>query len=89
MTQAQATRKYGIPKDIICKVIRLANVRPSGKVPGHTWNEYDEKEIVEAILLYYRNHYLAEISRADRWKERANNVKAVYRNSLPIVENDL
>lgn len=89
MTQAQAVKKYGIPRDIICKVIKLAKVQPTGTVPGYTWKEYDEKDIVDAILLYYRNHYLSEVSRADRWKERAHNVKEIYRKSKPVVEDDM
>ena len=34
MTQTQAVHKYGIPRDIICKVIKLAKVQPTGTVPG-------------------------------------------------------
>lgn len=89
MTQTQAVHKYGIPRDIICKVIKLAKVQPTGTVPGKTRKEYNEKDIVDAILLYYRNHYLSEVSRAERWKERAHRVKEIYRKSKPVVEDDL
>ena len=91
MILSEASKKYGMPLDRLCRAVSAAGVEPTGYRQGQRrmLKEYAEKEIVDAILAEYKRRFLVEKRKADHWKVKASEAITIFRNSQPIVEDDL
>lgn len=90
MILSEASEKYNVPLDRLCRMVSSAGVEPTGERQGKRklLMEYDEKQLVEAIIADYKRCFHRDQQKADEWKIRAGKVKAIYRKGLPVVDTD-
>ena len=93
MILSEASKKYEMPLDRLCKAVSVAGIEPTGERQGkrRMLKEYAEKDVVEAIIAEYKRRYLAQKLKADHWKIKANCTIALYRkdNKKPEEDDDL
>ena len=93
MILSEASKKYEMPLDRLCKAVSTAGVEPTGERQGkrRMLKEYAEKDLVDAIIAEYRRRFMVEKRKADHWKIKANQTIALYRkdNPKPPEDDDL
>ncbi len=90
MILSEASEKYSVPLDRLCRMVSEAGTTPTGERQGKRkmLAEYDEKQLVDAIIADYKRCFHRDHKKADEWKIRAGKVQTIYRKSLPIVDTD-
>lgn len=93
MILSEASQKYGMPLDRLCRAVSAAGVEPVGERQGKRklLKEYDEKHLLDAIIQDYKKRFLKAHGEADFWKIKANSAIALYVSDhpKPIEEDDL
>lgn len=93
MILSEASQKYGMPLDRLCRAVSAAGVEPVGERQGKRklLKEYDEKRLLDAIIQDYKKRFLKAQGEADFWKIKANSAIALYvrDHPKPIEEDDL
>lgn len=85
MILSEAAKKYGVPLDLLCRLRDIEGLEPIGERQGkrRMLNEYEEKELLDAILADYKRKYTSAKRRADNWKSRASKAIALYVKDHP------
>lgn len=90
MILSEASKKYSFPLDRLCKAVSAAGVKPTGERQGKRklLKEYDEKQLVDAIIAEYKRRFMVEKKKTEHWKIKANDTIILYRRDHPKPEED-
>ena len=85
MILSEASTKYGMPLDRLCRAVSAAGVEPVGEKQGKRkmLKDYDEKQLVDAMVADYKRSFLTAKHTAEQNKIKANRVIAIYRKDHP------
>jgi len=84
MTQVEFSRKYSVTRAFICAAIKKAGVEPIGEVQGpkRMQPDYNERDMLNAILSEYQRFYEAATNRAGEWRKKAMEAKAIFAGNI-------
>ena len=82
MTQSEFAVKYDVPLTFISALISETRTQPDRRVKGKTRmvKDFDERTMVEIVLKEYQKRYDENASRAKEWREKATQIKSIYKN---------
>ena len=85
MILSEASEKYGMPLDRLCRAVSAAGVEPVGEKQGKRkmLKDYDEKQLVDAMVADYKRSFLTAKHTAEQNKIKANRVIVIYRKDHP------
>ena len=84
MTQVEFGRKYNVTRAFVCSSIKKAGVQPIGEVQGpkRMQPDFNERDMLNAILAEYQHLYEAAQNRAGEWRKRAMEAKAIFAGNI-------
>ena len=90
MILSEASEKYNVPLDWLCRVVFAAGVEPTGERQGKRklLKEYPEKLIVDTILADYKRRFMQAKHEAENWKIKATRIQTIYMRDLPPPYDD-
>ena len=85
MILSEASEKYGMPLDRLCRAVSAAGVEPTGERQGKRkmLKEYDEKDLLDAIIAEYKRKFMLAKRETEHWKQKANQAIALYVRDNP------
>ena len=93
MILTEASEKYSFPLDRLCRAVSAAGVEPTGERQGKRkkLKEYDEKDLLDAIMQDYKQRFMKAKGEAEHWKIKASQAISLYvrDHPKPIEEDDL
>lgn len=80
MTQAEFCRKYHVKPPFVSTCAKAGGVEPIGNVKGpkKIQPDYEEKDLLNAILAEYQRMYEEATNKAGEYRKRALEAKAIY-----------